>query len=215
MVQTCQGYEICLTRCFKLKWNYVLADLPLLLCLGVVPLPGHLPISTGGLAELPGVGILCHRRTDPHKKQVRLEHWHTSSHNVYSLPLFLLPSLPPSLPPSLRSSLPPSLPPSLRSSLPPSLPPFLFLSFPPFPSSVPLFPISPYIIIFFALLFPLFLSSRFSPFFLLLSSPILSRLIQSSASDQLFYIVTKCNTNLAINISFISLLFSALDVSSN
>ena len=162
MVQTCQGYEICSTQCFKLKWNYVLADLPLLLCLGVVPLPGHLPISTGGSAELPGVGILCHRRTDPHKKQVRLEHWHTSSHNVYSLPLFLLPSLPPSLPPSLRSS------------LPPSLPPFLFLSFPPFPSSVPLFPISPYII--FSLLFCFLCSSllvsllSFS-FSILLSSP--------------------------------------------
>lgn len=90
----------------------------------------------------------------------------------------------------------------------PSLPPFLLflrlsLFFPSHLTSS-----------FFSLLLCFFVPLFFSPFFLLLSSPFLSRLIQSSASDQLFYIVTKCNTNSAINISFISLLFSALDVSS-
>ena len=39
------------------------------------------------------------------------------------------------------------------------------------------------------------------------------RLIRMSASDQFFYIVTKANNNTSLLVSFISLLFSAVEVS--
>ena len=42
--------------------------------------------------------------------------------------------------------------------------------------------------------------------------PILCRLIRVSACDQFFYIVTKANNNSAILVSFISQLFSAVEV---
>ena len=37
-------------------------------------------------------------------------------------------------------------------------------------------------------------------------------MIRITAADQLFYIVTKCNTDIAIVESFISLLFSTIEV---
>ena len=39
-----------------------------------------------------------------------------------------------------------------------------------------------------------------------------NRLIRVSALDQLFYIITKCNSNASVLVSFISLLFSAIEV---
>ena len=39
-----------------------------------------------------------------------------------------------------------------------------------------------------------------------------NRLIRVCALDQLFYIITKCNTNTSVLVAFISLLFSAIEV---